>query len=244
MCTIHARIERNGLPQEPDNTTGQDPHAKHFATEHLKADLKGRSVRSGLVTLISASAGLVLGMGSFAVLGRLLNPSDYGLIGMVSVIIGFVVLFKDMGLSMATVQQEKINHQQVSTLFWINMFISCVTASITVILAPFIAWFYGEPLLLYITLATAPGQIVSALIIQHQALLRRQMKFGTLAAIDITSQIASISLAIFMAYKGCGYWSLIAQTLACQTTNMLLVWSVTRWNPSRPVRNSGVRPML
>lgn len=232
------------MAKESDNSSGTDPHAKFFATDHLKADLKGRSVRSGLVTLISASTGMVLGMGSLSILGRLLDPSDYGFIGMVSVIIGFVVLFKDMGLSMATVQQETINHQQVSTLFWINVSISCMTAIITVILAPAIAWFYDEPLLFYITMAIAPGQIISALIIQHQALLRRQMKFGTLAAIDLSSQVLSISLAIVMAYQGFGYWSLIAQTLACQTFNMIFVWSATRWIPGKPVRNSGVRPML
>jgi PST family polysaccharide transporter len=119
------------LAQVPANSTGIDPKAKHFATEHLRSDLKGRSVRSGLITLISASTGFVISMTATAILARLLDPGDFGLIGMVSVIVSFIILFKDMGLSMATVQQEHITHDQVSTLFWINVGISCIIAAIT-----------------------------------------------------------------------------------------------------------------
>lgn len=232
------------MAQLPANSTGIDPKAKHFATDHLKNDLKGRSVRSGLITLISASSSFIISMSATAVLARLLEPGDFGLIGMVSVIISFIVLFKDMGLSMATVQQEHITHEQVSTLFWINAIISCLIACITASVAPAIAWFYDEPRLLWIALATAPGQIISGLIIQHQALLRRQMRFGTLSAIDITSQLVSIATAITMAWKGFGYWALVAQTLSCQLTNMILVWVTTGWLPGKMVRGSGVRPML
>lgn len=232
------------MAQAPVNSTGIDPKAKHFATEHLRDDLKGRSVRSGLITLVSGAAGFVISMTATAILARLLDPGDFGLIGMVSVIVSFIVLFKDMGLSMATVQQEHVTHEQVSTLFWINVIISCLIAGITACTAPFIAWFYGEPRLLWIALATTPGQIISGMIIQHQALLRRQMRFGALSAIQITSQVSSIAVAIYMAWKGYGYWALVAQTLSCQTVDMLLVWITTGWIPGQPVRGSGVRPML
>ncbi|HCD32474.1 MAG TPA: lipopolysaccharide biosynthesis protein [Phycisphaerales bacterium] len=221
-----------------------DPKAKHFATDHLKSDLKGRSVRSGLITLISASSSFVISMSATAVLARLLDPTDFGLIGMVSVIVSFIVLFKDMGLSMATVQQEHVTHEQVSTLFWINVIISCMMAGLTAAVAPGIAWFYDEPRLLWIALAMTPGQILSGLIIQHQALLRRQMRFGVLSAVEITSQLASIAVAITMAWKGYGFWALIGQTLSCQLVNMSLVWIATGWIPGKASRGSGVRPML
>ncbi|MAX23831.1 MAG: lipopolysaccharide biosynthesis protein [Phycisphaeraceae bacterium] len=225
-------------------TSGVDPKAKYFATEHLKDDLRGRSVRSGLITVISSSSSFVIGMVATAILARLLDPEDFGLIGMVSVIVGFIVLFKDMGLSMATVQQEKVTHDQVSTLFWINVLISSVIAVIAAVISPAIAWFYDEPRLLWIGLISAPGQIISGLIIQHQALLRRQMRFGTLSAIDITSQVGSIAIAITLAWQGWGYWALVVQTLSMGIINMSLVWIVTGWIPGKMVRGSGVRPML
>lgn len=116
-----------------------------FCTKHLKENLKGRSVRGGAVTITAQAIKFVLKMGSTVVLARLLSPEDYGLIGMATVIVGFVQLFKDLGLSAATVQKAEINHQQVSTLFWINLVVSWIIALVVVALAPVVAWFYNEP---------------------------------------------------------------------------------------------------
>ena len=68
------------------------------------------------------------------VLARLLKPRDFGMIAMIAAIAGFVTLFKDMGLSMATVQREKITHEQISVLFWINVLLSAVTMVVTMAL--------------------------------------------------------------------------------------------------------------
>jgi O-antigen/teichoic acid export membrane protein len=149
-----------------------------------------------------------------------------------------------MGLSMATVQQEHVTHEQVSTLFWINVIISSVIAVISAALAPAIAWFYDEPRLLWIGLASAPGQIISGMIIQHQALLRRQMRFGVLSVIGIVSQVGSLALTITCAWYGWGYWALVIQAPSAGLINMILVWMATGWIPGKMVRGSGVRPML
>ncbi|HCF28723.1 MAG TPA: lipopolysaccharide biosynthesis protein, partial [Cyanobacteria bacterium UBA11049] len=93
----------------------KDPE-QYFRTDRLKADLKGRSVRGGAVTMVAQGCKFILQMSSTIVLARLLAPQDYGLVGMVTAVTGFIGLFKDMGLSMATVQRAEINHRQVSTL--------------------------------------------------------------------------------------------------------------------------------
>jgi len=92
-----------------------------FDSKYLKADLKGRSVRGGAVTMAAQGAKFFLQMGSTVVLARLLTLQDFGLIAMVTAVTGFVVMFKYMGLSMATVQKAEINHSRISTLFWINV---------------------------------------------------------------------------------------------------------------------------
>src|SRR5687768_196555 len=97
---------------------------RHFRTDHLMADLKGRSIRGGVVTLSAQAVKFCLQLGSTAVLARLLTPADFGLIAMVAAFVGFVELFKDLGLSVATIQRAEITHQQVSTLFWINVALS------------------------------------------------------------------------------------------------------------------------
>lgn len=214
-----------------------------FDTEYLKADLKGRSVRGGAVTMGAQWARFCLQMASTVVLARLLTPQDFGLIAMVMVVTGFVTRFKDMGLSLATVQKAEINHAQISTLFWINLLLSFGMMLIAMALAPVITWFYGEPRLMWITLALASGIIFGGLTIQHQALLRRQMRFGILAVIDIVSMSAGVLAAIIAAWFGAGYWALVIMRLA-GVIHAVAVWFACGWRPSLPVRGSGVRGML
>ena len=226
------------------NVSSKVNNEEYFNTDHLKADLKGRSVRGGAVTMAAQVSKFVLQMGSTVVLARLLAPEDYGLIGMVTVVIGFAGLFKDLGLSTATIQKAEINHKQVSTLFWINFAISCATGLIVVGLAPVVAWFYKEPRLTWITLALASSFIFGGLTVQHQALLRRQMSFTSLAKIEIISMLAGIVTAIISAWYGLGYWALVLQQIATAIANAVGVWIACSWRPGAPLRRSGIRSML
>lgn len=216
----------------------------YFDTEHLKGDLKGRSVRGGAITLTSQTAKFVLRMGSTVVLARLLAPEDYGLLGMATVIIGFVELFKDLGLSAATVQKSEIDHQQVSTLFWINVALSCLVGLVVAGLSPAIAWFYQEPRLTGITLALSTSFLFSGLTVQHQALLQRQMRFATLAKIDIASMVVSLITAVVGAWYGLGYWALVLIQISMAMTNAVLVWLTCSWRPGKPLKAAGLRSML
>jgi len=189
-------------------------------------------------------AKFLLQTGSTVILARLLTPQDYGLVAMVTAITGFVALFKDMGLSFATIQKHEINHAQVSTLFWINVAVSIALALVLAAIAPIISWFYSEPKLIYITLALAGTFIFSGLTVQHQALLRRQMRFVTLAMIEIGSVAIGVITGIVLAWHGAGYWALVGLSAAMALSNVVLVWIFCEWCPGLPVRGAGVRSML
>lgn len=221
-----------------------DPHARHFATDHLMGDLKGRSVRGGAVTLSAQGVKFVLQLGSTAVLARLLTPADFGLIAMVTAITGFVAMFKDAGLSMATVQRAEVNHAQVSTLFWINVALSVVVMLVVAALSPLIAAFYSEPRLVWITLALAATMVFGGLTVQHQALLKRQMRFKALAAIEISSMAGGIAVAIVMAWQGFGYWSLVGNFASMAAINAALVWILSGWRPGLPRQSAESMSML
>jgi PST family polysaccharide transporter len=178
------------------------------------------------------------------ILARMLTPADFGLVAMVTAITGFVGLFKDLGLSQATVQRSEINHAQVSTLFWINVAASALLMIIVAALAPAIALLYHEPKLMWITLALAGGFIFSGLAVQHQALLRRQMKFTTLVLIDLFSLLISLVIALIMAANGFRYWALVMQTITQAISYCVLIWIWCDWRPQRWSRGSGVRTML
>ena len=216
----------------------------YFNTDHLKADLKQRSVRGGAVTIFAQSSKFGLKFGSTIVLARMLVPEDYGLIGMATVVTGFVEYFKDLGLSTATIQRREINHQQISTLFWINIAVACIVALVVALLAPVVASFYNEPRLEGITQALAINFIFGGLTVQHQALLKRQMQFTSLAKIEIASMFVGVATAVIAAYYGLNYWALVLMFLATTATNAVGVWLACSWRPGLPRRNCGVGSML
>src|SRR5436309_6622223 len=139
---------------------------RHFRTDHLQGDLAGRSARGGAVTMAAQGFKFVFSTVATIVLARLLVPEDYGLIGMVAILINFVGMFQYLGLSTATVKWSKLSHQQVSTLFWVNMCLSLAIMLITVGSGPLLAWFYKEPRLIGITAAYGITILLAGLAIQ------------------------------------------------------------------------------
>src|SRR6266516_4123177 len=217
---------------------------RHFGTDHLKDKLGTRTDRGGAVTIASQGVKFFIGIGTTVILARLLTPQAYGLIGMVAVMTGFISIFEDLGLSAATIQKEKITADQISTLFWVNVGLSFAVMLLTIAIAPGVAWFYGEPRLTLITMGFAGGLLFGGLTVQHEALLRRQMRFGALAAIEIISIVAGLIVAINLAWRGAGYWSLVANQLVQGLTYAIGIWMVIGWRPGWPVRYSGVRSMF
>lgn len=179
-----------------------------------------------------------------AVLARLLSPEDYGIIGMVTVVVNFAQMFKDAGLSMATVQKDNISHDQISTLFWLNLLISGLLCVFVMLGAPLVSLFYDRPELTTVTAALSVSFIIGGLVIQHQALLRRHMKFGILAGILISSQVINLIVTIVLALLGFRYWALVVGSIAQTTANALITFFYCPWIPGRIKRGTGVREML
>lgn len=217
---------------------------QYFDNAHLNRDLAGKSIRGGLVTICSQVIKLFLKLTTTAILARLLTPEDFGIVAMVTVITGFAELFKDAGLSTATVQRQNITQGQVSALFWINVGVSCLIAMLTASLAPAIAWIYQEPRLLAVTLVLSVTVIFGGLSVQHQALLRRNLRFKDLAIIEVSSMFLGLAVAVAMAYLGFHYWALIGMTATTAASTAVLSIALSGWRPGLPRRRTGVRPML
>jgi PST family polysaccharide transporter len=145
---------------------------------------------------------------------------------------------------MATVQQAEISHSQVSTLFWINVLISLVFLLLTVALSPIIAWIYKETRLVWVTVAFSSAFLFGGLTVQHQALLKRQMRFATLVMIEVLSMVASVVTGIICGLAGMGYWSLVLMQLVTPLFTTLGVWVACDWRPGLPSFGSGILPML
>ena len=212
--------------------------------EKAMKDLKEKTIRGGLARLCAQGADFVLRLASLMVLARLLGPTDFGLVGMVTALTGVLALFRDFGLSAAAVQRPNVTEEQISTLFWINIAVGTLLAFLTAAVAPLIATFYHEPRLLGIAYALACSFLFNAAGIQHGALLQRQMRFTMLAIVSMISLLVSTAIGIGGAMVGYGYWALVAMTLAQPLVISLGVWLASGWIPARPRRGVGIRSMV
>ena len=207
-------------------------------------ELKRKSVRGGAVAVGAQGAKLVLQTGTVMLMARLLSPEDFGLTGMAATLTGFLALFRDAGLGTATIQRHEVTHEQLSTLFWINVAIGAGLAAFTIVLAPVLVRFYGEPRLFWIVIVSGAAFVFNGLLTQHGALISREMRFATQAQIDVTSLAISSAVGVVMAFLGWRYWSLVAMGVVGPIVSAGGVWLAVPWVPGPPRRNCGVLSML
>lgn len=207
-------------------------------------DFKRRSVRGGASALLSQGVSIILQFGTTIILARILMPSDYGLQAMVLSVTGFLSLFKEAGLSAASVQRKTISRHEISTLFWINVAIGGLLTILTALIAPALVSFYNDERLYGITLLSSTVFTINALSIQHRALLDRTMQFTTNNYIDVISAIVGSIAAVWSASIGWGYWALIVQNVSLPLVTVIASWIAMPWIPGRPRWTPALKEML
>ena len=212
-----------------------EPSQQHFNTDDLSANLKQKSIQSSLITFGSQPLKLIIGIGSTAILARLLTPGDFGLLAMIAPLFSLVDSLSNFGLETAVVQKEDLNRQQASVIFWRSLKINSLLIGVTALLAPVVAWFYHEERLTGMILGLAVGAFSVCLAFLHKSLLKRQMRFGTLTIIELISLILSSIVAIAAAKIGWGYWALVLQLAVMQVIQSIAQWLVCDWRPSKYV---------
>ncbi len=207
-------------------------------------DLRERAIRGGIARVSSQTIFFVLRVVALMVLARLLDPKEFGLVGMVTAFTGVLNLFRDFGLSTATVQRATVTDEQISTLFWINILAGILLTALLSAFAPIIMSFYHEPRLFWVTIVLSTGFLFNAAGVQHSALLQRQMRFTALAVIQIVALVVSTALGIGLALVGYGYWALVVMSVVLPLVSTACFWLATAWIPGLPRRHVGVRPLM
>jgi len=170
-----------------------------------------------------------------SVLARLLAPSDFGLMALITATIAFVQVFSDMGISTAIIHHQKISQEALSTLYWINVLASAVLMLLLILLSPFIAEWYHEPRMQMLLVLVSFSFLISALGQQLRVMAEKNLHFQPLAIIDLAASLIGFAVSVSVAYTGGGVFALVAGML-CNT----LVTSALSWL----ILSKGWRPLL
>lgn len=160
---------------------------------------------TGLSTLIIAGGNLLF----ILYLTRVLSKVDFGLFALVNVVSVLAAEFVDMGIGQAIIQKKEVDRNQLSTLYWINLGLGLLVASVVLLCSPLIANFYESPDLVPLLQWTSIGFFVGAMGSQFQALFQRALLFKRMAFIDLSAFAGYLAVTIYFVYLGYGVYSLV-----------------------------------
>jgi PST family polysaccharide transporter len=165
------------------------------------------------------------------ILVKLLSPSDFGLMGMATVVIGFIDIFKNFGIASAIIQRNDISDSFISTLFWVNFGFGTFMAVILYFGAPLAELFYKEPRVTPIIKLLSINFFISGSFITHKALLEKKLAFKLLAKIEIFSILFGAIVGIIAALFGHGVFSLVYQAMTRVISSTIFFWVSVGYRP-------------
>ena len=165
------------------------------------------------------------------ILARLLSPSDYGIIAMVTIFFAVAQSFVDSGFSNALVRKTDRVEEDLSTCFYFNIGVGIIAYIVLFLIAPLVANFYSQPILSPIIRITGLGVILNSLCVVQQALFTIKIDFKSQAKITLSATVISGIVGIILAYQGYGIWALVWQGVASSIVRMGLLWLMSKWRP-------------
>ena len=181
----------------------------------------------------------LLGLAFGIILGRLLDPSDYGMTAMLAVFSVIANELQSSGFKTGLINLEKPQHEDYNAVFWFNILAGAVIYVILWFSAPLIADFYGQPALIPLSRYMFLGFVFSSFGIAQSAYLTKQMQIKQIAKCGMTATLSSSLVSVAMAAMGFGYWALATQYLMYIAVNTLLLWYFSTWRPSISRKEEG-----
>lgn len=194
-------------------------------------NLKQKAAFGMMWTSIQRFAGMGIQFISGIVLARLLTPDDYGCIGMLSIFMVIANSFVDGGFASALIQKKRPTQEDYSTVFFFNLGMSLLMYTILFVSAPAIARFYKMPILCSVLRVQGLVLLIHAFSIIQNNQLKKQFRFKKIAIVTLVTSIISLTVTIFMAYKGFGVWALVTMNLLSAFIPALVYWLTNKWHP-------------
>ena len=185
------------------------------------------------VSTLSTVLQNAVGIAGTAVLARLLVPADFGLIALALTLFAFVGSLSDFGLPHAIVHHATFDPRHAAGLFRLNALLAGGLGLVMAASGPLVAWFYGQPRIVPLSVAVAAIVFLASVLNLHVAVMRRRMRFGVIALGDAVGLILGTLGAILAAKLGAGVWSLVVLLAGQQLGSAVLCWQQSRWRPTR-----------
>jgi PST family polysaccharide transporter len=181
---------------------------------------------------------------STVILARLLAPSDFGLVAMVTTFSLLLCSFGLTGLTEPIIQAEDIDHYTASNLLWINTGLGLVLAIAFDGAGALLARFYRNPLVANVAAGLSIGIFIQASSVIHLALLKRAMRFMATSANEVIGRVVCAAVSIALALRGWGYWALVAGIVVSQLSVTVGAWYLCRWIPGLPRKTGRTGEMI
>lgn len=198
----------------------------------MSNNLKAKGTTSFIWNIVGKLTNSGMGFILTLILARLLEPSEFGLIAIVLVILGFISVFFDAGLSAALIQRKRVLPIHYSSVFYFNLIIASILAVSVFISAGAVANFYNNQELVGLIEVMSVSFLLGALSSVQRVQLQKELNYKVLTKITIISTVFSGGVGVFLAYDGAGVWSLVVQNLSFGVFSNILLWSISRWKPS------------
>lgn len=196
------------------------------------ATIKSGSIAAGLQWTGAAQVTRVtLQFGVTIFLARLLEPSDFGLLAMATAVTSVASMFQSLGMHGPIVQREQVTGSLVDTIFHTNLLLSTLLTIGLVAVAPWVAVFYQDPEVEPVIQVLALSLFMYALGGVPGALLRRRMRFPSIAKVSVAAGVSQSGVALVLALNGFGVWSLVLGVLAAATVQGVLHLWAARYLP-------------
>jgi len=207
-------------------------------------DLKNDVRQAAVLNLTARGIDLVFQFLGLTVLARLIAPDDYGVFAMVTPFIAVIMIFGDLGLASAVLQQRDLTEPQAAAVLLINALAGLVLGAVLLAAAPLLGIFYHDPRVTPVAAALSPIFLISGLTAVQRGLFRRALRFGALLRAGIFADLVSFTVGIVLALEGAGYWALTARALVDPLAFGIAMWLSSRWMPPRPAWDATTKSMI
>jgi O-antigen/teichoic acid export membrane protein len=202
------------------------------------------ALRGAAATGAAQVCRILLQIATTLALSRLLEPSDFGVVAMVIPSVHLVGLLQEFGIQQALIQARNLSETQISRMFWINLVLSTTVVALLLPLGPLMGWFYGDPRVVAITMAWSLPALTTSVATHHLSLLNRNLKFETLAIIDVAVSVTTFLVTLVAAGMLRSYWALWISAWSGSIVMFVLASGATQWRPSHPRLHAQTRHLM